>query len=165
MDVVVFSRPVVCWGSLATSAACLRARVADSWGSSVVWYVEHVVAWNLCTECLRWAIALSKNESVSSVCSRSLPRPCQVAKSKSRSKMTSLCGEDSSPSKTGIAHYVHIFSLWKRKVQPLTWSRSSKSLAASRFIADAILWNLQIVPHPNILTFRYLPTLLYSNSQ
>ena len=25
------------------SAACLRAQEADSWGSSVVWYVEHVI--------------------------------------------------------------------------------------------------------------------------
>ena len=157
----MFSCPVACWGFLAMSTVCLWAREADSWGSSVVWYVEHIIAWNLCTEWLRWAIALSKNKTVSSICSRSLPKPCQVTRSKSKSKMTLLCREGNSPSKTGITHYGHIFSLWEWKVQPFIWRRSSKSLAASRFIANMFLWNLRVIPRPNVPTFWYLPTLLY----
>ena len=56
---------------------------------------------------------LSKNESISSVCSQSLLKPCQVARLKSKSKMTLLCGEGKSPLKMEIAHYEHIFSLWR----------------------------------------------------
>ena len=100
--------PVARWGSLTTSAACLQAREADSWGSSVVWYVEQVIAWNVCTEWLRWVVVVSKNKSVSSIWIRSFVKLCQVAKSKRRSRMTSLWGEGKSPSKTGIAHYGRI---------------------------------------------------------
>ena len=102
---------------------------------------------------------MSKKLRVSSVCNRSLANACHVAKSNRSSRIMSLWGLGRSPSKTGIAHCVSSYHPVQYHLEPreqLTWRRSSKSLAASLFIAEAFLWNLLIVPHPNIGTLRYL---------
>jgi len=58
---------------------------------------------------------LLKNESISSICNQSLPKACQVAKLKSRSKMTSLWGEGNNPLKTGIAHWEWEFPAYENE--------------------------------------------------
>ena len=96
------------FGSFITKAAWQCARTADSWGSSVVWYMAQVFLWNFWTEEPSWVVATSKKASILSVCNQSLTNACHIVKSKSMSKMISLWGEGRSPLKTGIAHCILI---------------------------------------------------------
>lgn len=87
------------------AAAFRLTRAADSRGSSLVLNAEQVVDTNRRRICPSETVVALRIPSVVSVWRRSFAKACQVARINKRSRIISLCGDGSKPSKTGIAHY------------------------------------------------------------
>lgn len=127
-----------------------RARAAVSRGRSYVVNLLQQSRENRRKSCPRRVVLFPKWKSVVSVCNRSFPNECQVASSKSRSRMMELNGSGTRPSKTGITHYDNVRTRARKLIHKHTCRISSKSRAASLERSDTFELNFRIVSRPNV---------------
>ena len=125
-------------------------------GRSKVLYSGHTFPEKSCKFWPSQVVEFLRALIVDSVCRHNLARLYDVESSK-RSFCTILSyflGKR--PSKIGIAHFKFVSSFYVKQKLICTWSRSSKSCAASFFIAEVFTWKQWIVSWPKAGIYWYL---------